>query len=117
MHFQSHFPFTWHAAFCHEYCLSQRLLMYESRRKENRFDVIDLDPYGSPNQFLDGAVQSVADGGLLMITATDMAILCGNTPEKCFASYGAMPLKSKSCHEMVSPGTLMVQELRRWRPA
>ncbi|CAG0896765.1 unnamed protein product [Darwinula stevensoni] len=81
-------------------CKDATLLMYESRRKENRFDVIDLDPYGSPSQFLDGAVQSLADGGLLMITATDMAILCGNTPEKCFASYGAMPLKSKSCHEM-----------------
>ena len=28
-----------------------------------RFDIVDLDPYGAPTQFLDGAVQSVADGG------------------------------------------------------
>jgi tRNA G26 N,N-dimethylase Trm1 len=37
--------------------------MYGHRRAENRFHVIDLDPYGSPTPFLDAAVQSVADGG------------------------------------------------------
>ena len=34
--------------------------------------------YGSPSIFIDAAVQSVEDGGILMVTATDMAILCGN---------------------------------------
>ena len=51
--------------------------MYESRRIEDRFDVVDLDPYGSPATFLDGAVQSICDGGLLLVTCTDMAVLCG----------------------------------------
>lgn len=37
------------------------------------YEVVDLDPYGSPSQFLDSAVQAVADGGLLCVTATDMA--------------------------------------------
>ena len=46
------------------------MVMYESRKPESRFDVVDLDPYGSPNIFLDGAVQSVAEGGLLCVTAT-----------------------------------------------
>jgi tRNA G26 N,N-dimethylase Trm1 len=39
------------------------MVMYGHRRAENRFHVIDLDPYGSPTPFLDAAVQSVADGG------------------------------------------------------
>ena len=34
---------------------------------------MDLDPYGTPAQFLDSAVQAVSEGGLLMVTATDMA--------------------------------------------
>ncbi len=51
--------------------------MYDNRRFEDRFDVVDLDPYGAPVTFLDGAVQSVADGGLLLVTCTDMAVLCG----------------------------------------
>ena len=37
------------------------------------YEVVDLDPYGSPSQFLDSAVQAVADGGMLCVTATDMA--------------------------------------------
>ncbi len=40
------------------------MLMYEHREPHSkRFDVIDLDPYGSPAQFLDSAIQAVRDGG------------------------------------------------------
>ena len=42
------------------------------------YDVVDLDPYGTPAPLLDSALQCVADGGLLCCTATDMANLCGN---------------------------------------
>ena len=66
----------------------------------NAFDVVDLDPYGSPSQLLDCAVQAVADGGLLCVTATDMAVLCGNNGEACFAKYGSYPLHKSYCHEM-----------------
>lgn len=39
------------------------MLMYEMRGKKERYDVIDLDPYGSPAVFLDAAVQAVSEGG------------------------------------------------------
>ena len=42
------------------------------------YDVIDLDPYGSAAPFTDAAVQAIADGGLLCLTSTDMAVLSGN---------------------------------------
>ncbi|KAJ0754303.1 putative tRNA (guanine(26)-N(2))-dimethyltransferase [Helianthus annuus] len=64
------------------------------------FDVVDLDPYGSPSMFLDSAVQSITDGGLLMCTATDMAVLCGSNGEVCYSKYGSYPLRGKYCHEM-----------------
>lgn len=76
------------------------LLMYQNRQYKMRFDVIDLDPYGTAAPFLDGAVQAVKDGGLLCITCTDMAILCGNHAEACFGKYGGMSLATKYCHEM-----------------
>merc|ERR550519_1567251 len=75
------------------------LLMYQHRQPKSRFNVIDLDPYGSPTPFLDSAVQAVTDGGLLCVTATDMAVLCGNSPETCYTKYGAIALKTRSCHE------------------
>ncbi|XP_057338571.1 tRNA (guanine(26)-N(2))-dimethyltransferase [Microplitis mediator] len=74
------------------------MLMYQSR--QTRFDAIDLDPYGCPSIFLDSAVQCVSNGGLLLITATDMAVLAGNSPETCYVKYGATSLKSKACHEL-----------------
>ncbi|KAF5195976.1 tRNA (guanine(26)-N(2))-dimethyltransferase [Thalictrum thalictroides] len=64
------------------------------------FEVVDLDPYGSPSVFLDSAVQSVSDGGILMCTATDMAVLCGGNGEVCYSKYGSYPLRGKYCHEM-----------------
>ncbi|KAL3702102.1 hypothetical protein R1sor_020124 [Riccia sorocarpa] len=67
---------------------------------EKEFDVVDLDPYGSPSVFLDSAVQTIADGGLLLCTATDMAVLCGNNGEVCYSKYGSYPLRGKYCHEM-----------------
>jgi hypothetical protein len=70
-------------------------------RKERRFDAIDLDPYGSPSIFLDSAVQTVKEGGLLLVTSTDMAVLAGNSPETCHSKYGAISLRTKACHEMV----------------
>ncbi|XP_055804081.1 tRNA (guanine(26)-N(2))-dimethyltransferase 1-like isoform X2 [Solanum dulcamara] len=66
----------------------------------NEFDVVDLDPYGAPSVFLDSAVQSVADGGMLMCTATDMAVLCAANGEVCYSKYGSYPLRGKYCHEM-----------------
>ena len=81
-------------------CADASMVMYENRKYSERFDVIDLDPYGSPAAFLDGAVQALADGGLLCVTCTDVAILCGNAPETCHAKYGSVPLKGKFCHEM-----------------
>ncbi|XP_018335264.1 probable tRNA (guanine(26)-N(2))-dimethyltransferase isoform X2 [Agrilus planipennis] len=76
------------------------LLMHKHKQKGKQFDIIDLDPYGCPSIFLDSAVQAVKDNGLLLVTATDMAILAGNSPETCYAKYGSVSLKIKSCHEM-----------------
>ena len=65
------------------------------------FEVIDLDPYGSAAPFIDAAVRTVADGGLLCITCTDLRILAGNSYyEKCYSLYGGLPTKNTAfCHE------------------
>ena len=78
------------------------MLMYQRCRDPlTRFDVIDLDPYGTAAPFLDAAVQAVdGDGGLLCVTCTDMTVLGGSYPEVCYAKYGSMPVKAKFVHEM-----------------
>ncbi|XP_036389908.1 tRNA (guanine(26)-N(2))-dimethyltransferase [Megalops cyprinoides] len=76
------------------------MLMYEARGRKERYDVIDLDPYGSPAPFLDAAVQAVSEGGLLCVTCTDMAVMAGNSGETCYSKYGSISIKAKYCHEM-----------------
>lgn len=82
-------------------CGDASMVMYEHRRSGGKqFDVIDLDPYGSAAPFIDAAVQSIADGGLLCVTCTDMAVLAGNHGETCHAKYGSFPVRANYCHEM-----------------
>lgn len=61
--------------------------MYQSRSQSISYTAIDLDPYGSAAPFLDAAVQGVADGGLLLVTCTDMAVLAGNNGPVCILLY------------------------------
>jgi tRNA (guanine26-N2/guanine27-N2)-dimethyltransferase len=75
-------------------------VMYNHRQPSEQFDVIDLDPYGSASIFLDSAVQAIANGGLLCVTCTDMAVLSGKNPEVCFSRYRTVPNKSNYLHEM-----------------
>ena len=62
---------------------SYSALMYNHRAEGSRVDVVDLDPYGTAAPFIDAAVQSVADSGLLCVTCTDLSVLATtNYPEK-----------------------------------
>lgn len=65
----------------------------QAKEKEQpRWDVIDLDPYGSAAPFLDAAVQAVESGGLINVTCTDMAALGGSHPETCYGRYSSFPI-------------------------
>lgn len=70
--------------------------------RANKFDIIDLDPYGTAAPFLDAAVQSVReDGGLLCITCTDSAVWAGHSySEKSYALYGGVPVHGGHSHEV-----------------
>lgn len=65
-----------------------------------KYDVIDLDPYGTAVPFLDAAVQSISDGGLLCVTCTDAGVFasCGYL-EKTYSLYGGLPIKGPHSHE------------------
>lgn len=66
---------------------------------EAPFDLIDLDPYGTPMPFVDTALEAVRPGGVLAITATDMAVLAGPEKDACQRRYGGRPLRNYLCRE------------------
>jgi len=66
----------------------------------HRFDYVDVDPFGSPSEFLDSSVRATRDGGVMALTATDMAPLCGVSPTACLRKYGGRPLRTTYTHEV-----------------
>ncbi|MFH1439040.1 MAG: hypothetical protein ABIG89_00615 [Candidatus Woesearchaeota archaeon] len=64
------------------------------------FDYIDIDPFGTPNPFLDNAVKRISRAGILAITATDTSALAGTYPKACKRKYFAVPLRIYLMHEL-----------------
>jgi tRNA (guanine26-N2/guanine27-N2)-dimethyltransferase len=52
-----------------------------------RFDVVDIDPFGSPVNYVENALRAVRFGGMLSITATDTAPLKGLYNAVAFRRY------------------------------
>lgn len=69
------------------------------RMMRGKFDVIDIDPFGTPSPFLDSAGYCAGRNSLLCVTATDTSALCGTYKEPCIRKYNAKPYKSEYCHE------------------
>ncbi|RLE66895.1 MAG: tRNA (guanine(10)-N(2))-dimethyltransferase [Thermoprotei archaeon] len=68
------------------------LLAYFAHRGR-RFNVVDIDPFGSPVPFLDNAIRAVENNGLLCVTATDLAPLMGIFQRACIRKYSAIPIR------------------------
>jgi len=67
---------------------------------KKRFDIIDVDPFGTPVPYLDSAFRALKNNGLLAATATDLAPLCGVHAKACVRKYGGKPLRAEYCHEL-----------------
>jgi tRNA (guanine26-N2/guanine27-N2)-dimethyltransferase len=68
-------------------------------REDNRFSIVDLDPFGTPAKHVDCMLRAVLDGGLVSITATDTAVLCGVYPKVCLRRYYGRPLNNSYGNE------------------
>ncbi len=77
---------------------NQLLTQYSSFHQ--RFDVIDIDPFGSPREFFASAIGALKPHGLLCLTATDMPVLVGIRHETCIKRYAAVPQKTEYAHEL-----------------
>lgn len=67
---------------------------------EEKFDYIDVDPFGSPVSFIDPAMKSIRHNGIIAVTATDTAALCGVYPRVCLRRYASYPCHGPIMHEV-----------------
>ncbi|MEM0475490.1 MAG: tRNA (guanine(10)-N(2))-dimethyltransferase [Candidatus Norongarragalinales archaeon] len=65
----------------------------------HKFNWVDLDPFGTPAPFLENALRAVRYGGVVSVTATDLASSAGRYPAPCLRNYAAHPLYCEFSHE------------------
>jgi tRNA (guanine26-N2/guanine27-N2)-dimethyltransferase len=74
--------------------------LISSRNNGNLFNVIDVDPFGTPAPFLEDIVKTIMGGGLISVTATDAPVLCGIHPLVALRKYYGRSLHVEYCHEV-----------------
>ena len=66
---------------------------------EAAYQWVDLDPFGSPVNFLDAAVQGLSRVAFLEVTATDTAALTGSSLSSQQRRYGAKGIVDSYAHD------------------
>lgn len=69
-------------------------LLRDLKEARRVVDFVDVDPYGSPAPFIDSAITAVRRGGLVGLTATDIAPLSGAKPSSGGRHYMATLAKN-----------------------
>ncbi|NHK32173.1 MAG: tRNA (guanine(10)-N(2))-dimethyltransferase [Asgard group archaeon] len=75
-------------------------LLLQFAKKGELFSVIDIDPFGSPAAFIDTTAQAISKNGLIAVTSTDMATMCGVYSKACIRKYASKPLHTSIAHEI-----------------
>ncbi|MFN3527700.1 MAG: RsmD family RNA methyltransferase [Candidatus Altarchaeaceae archaeon] len=63
------------------------LLLNLLRKQKIKFDFIDIDPFGSPVEFLDNVFINSKHNTIIGVTATDLGTLCGKYENTCLRRY------------------------------
>jgi tRNA (guanine26-N2/guanine27-N2)-dimethyltransferase len=65
-----------------------------------KFDFVDLDPFGSAVPNVNDILKIVSDGSTLFATSTDTAVLCGAHGKACLKVYDSQPIHDVICNEV-----------------
>ncbi len=68
--------------------------LFEKSVERDYGTIIDVDPFGTPNLFVENSIKALQRGGLLCVTATDTAVLFGVKRNACIRKYGIESLKN-----------------------
>lgn len=73
--------------------------LFSRFRRSEKFDFVDIDPFGTPAPYMQAGLTAVSDGGILSFTATDTAVLCGVHPRVSLRRYGSATINNSFHHE------------------
>lgn len=72
---------------------------FNCHQRQDFYDLIDIDGFGSPMPTLATALWAVKPGGLLYLTSTDGRATSGRAPERSLQTYGAYARSHPAVHE------------------
>ncbi|MFX0040624.1 MAG: tRNA (guanine(10)-N(2))-dimethyltransferase [Promethearchaeota archaeon] len=73
----------------------------EQTEYQKKPNIISIDPFGTPNLYIDSAFKTLQKvNGLMCITATDTAVLFGVRAKACIRKYLSKPLHTEYCKEI-----------------
>lgn len=72
---------------------------FEIHQRQDFYDLIDIDSFGSPMPTLSAALWAIKLGGLLYLTSTDGRATSGHAPNKSLQTYGAYARSHPAVHE------------------
>jgi tRNA (guanine26-N2/guanine27-N2)-dimethyltransferase len=73
----------------------------------DKFDFVDLDPFGSPTLFTPNIPNLVRNKGILLVTATDIPALSGKKESASMRKYGYVPEYSDSLEKEIAVRSLL----------
>ncbi len=80
--------------------IDQKNFIY-SKSSQNKPNIISIDPFGTPNLYVDSAFKAIQKiNGLLCVTATDTPVLFGIRSKACLRKYLSKPLRTEYCKEI-----------------
>ena len=87
-------------------------IFFDCHARQDFYDLIDVDSFGSPVPTLSTALWATKIGGLLYLTSTDGRTTSGRAPARSLQSYGAYARSHPAVHEQglrLLLGTVMQQ--------
>lgn len=74
-------------------------VFFDCYQRQDFYDLIDVDSFGSPMPTLSTALWAVKLGGLLYLTSTDGRVTSGRAPDSSLKTYGAWVRSHPAVHE------------------
>lgn len=84
---------------CDFVCGDTNEVLSREFKGDERQGSTDIDPFGSPIRHVQAGISATSDGGVLSLTATDTAVLCGVHQQVCRRRYGSRSLNNSFHHE------------------
>lgn len=76
------------------------LVLVEAAAEGRRYDYVDIDPSGSHVPYIENGIRACRIGGLLGVSATDLAALSGSSPQTSEWRYGVSSCRTPFLKEV-----------------